>query len=135
MSLTPNFLRALRLVAFAVSVVLPAVMSSAESERFVVSAFGAVADGTTLNTAAIQKAIDAAETAGGGVVEIPAGTFRSGSIFLKRGVGLWLAEGAVLLGSTDIADYPKRETRIEGHFEHSRWTASRSPAATAADGS
>ena len=51
------------------------------------------------------------------MVEIPAGTFRSGAIFLKRGVELWLAEGAVLLGSTDIADYPKRETRIEGHFE------------------
>jgi polygalacturonase len=86
-------------------------------KRYVVTSFGAVADGKTLNTSAIQQAIDRAEAAGGGVVEIPAGTFRSGSIFLKRGVELWLAEGAVLLGSTDIADYPKRETRIEGHFE------------------
>ena len=71
----------------------------------------------TLNTSAIQKAIDSAAAAGGGMVEIPAGTFPSGSIFLKHGVGLELAENAVLLGSTDIEDYPKRETRIEGHFE------------------
>ncbi len=85
--------------------------------HFVISDFGAVADGKTLNTAAIQQAIDAAATAGGGVVEIPAGRFLSGSIFLKNGVELYLDEGAVLFGSNQIEDYPKRETRIEGHFE------------------
>jgi alpha-L-rhamnosidase len=92
-------------------------MLAAEANRVAITAHSAVGDGTTLNTVAIQQAIDAAEGAGGGVVEIPAGTVRSGSIFLKKGFELWLAEGAVLLGSTDIADYPKRETRIEGHFE------------------
>lgn len=76
-----------------------------------------MADGTTLNTAAIQKAIDQAAAEGGGVVEIPEGTFRSGSIFLKKGVQLHLTENAVLLGSNQIEDYPKQETRIEGHFE------------------
>ena len=86
------------------------------SKRFVVTAFGAVADAKTINTAAIQQAIDAAAV-GGGVVVIPKGTFRSGSIFLKNGVELYLDEGAVLLGSNVIDDYPKRETRIEGHFE------------------
>ncbi len=88
-----------------------------EAKHFPISDFGAVADGKTLNTAAIQKAIDQAAAAGGGVVEIPAGTWRSGSIFLKSGVDLNLAENAVLLGSTNIEDYPKRDTRIEGHFE------------------
>jgi polygalacturonase len=78
---------------------------------------GAVADGRTLNTVAIQKTIDQVCSEGGGVVEIPRGTFRSGSIFLKKGVELHLAEGAVLLGSNQIEDYPRRETRIEGHFE------------------
>jgi alpha-L-rhamnosidase len=86
-------------------------------KRYPVSDFGAVGDGTTINTVAIQKAIDTASAAGGGVVVIPSGTFASGSIFLKKGVELWLDEGAVLFGSNNIEDYPKRETRIEGHFE------------------
>jgi polygalacturonase len=86
-------------------------------KHYPISEFGAVADGKTINTAAIQKAIDQAASEGGGVVVIPAGTYRSGSIFLKTGVELELVENAVLLGSTQIEDYPKRETRIEGHFE------------------
>jgi polygalacturonase len=85
--------------------------------RFVVTDFGAAADGRTVTTAALQAAIDAAHAAGGGIVELPRGVFRSGSLFLKPGVGLHLAEGAVLLGSNNIEDYPKQLTRIEGHFE------------------
>jgi polygalacturonase len=85
--------------------------------HFIITDFGAVAGGKVLNSAAIQSAIDRAQAAGGGVVEIPRGTFRSGSIFLKPGVELYLDEGAVLLGSNQIEDYPKRITRIEGHFE------------------
>lgn len=87
------------------------------AKRFLISDFGAVADGRTLNTAAIQSAIEKAAAEGGGTVVIPEGTFLSGSIFLKKGVGLHLAENAVLLGSTNIEDYPKLNTRIEGHFE------------------
>lgn len=94
--------------------------AGAAARRFGVTEEGAVADGKTLNTVAIQMAIGRAESSGRGRVEIPAGTFLSGSILLKRGAELWLAEGAVLLGSTNIADYPKRETRIEGHFEPGR---------------
>jgi polygalacturonase len=89
----------------------------AAARHFVITDFGAVAGGKVLNSAAIQSAIDQAGAAGGGVVEIPQGTFRSGSIFLKPGVALYLDEGAVLLGSNQIEDYPKRVTRIEGHFE------------------
>ncbi len=88
-----------------------------EAKHFPISDFGAVADGKTINTAAIQKAIDQAASSGGGVVEIPAGNWRSGSIFLKNGVDLHLEKDAVLLGSNQIEDYPKMETRIEGHFE------------------
>ena len=85
--------------------------------RFPITDFGAVADGTTLNTEAIAKAIDAAAAApNGGEVVIPAGRFLSGSIFLKSGVSLHLEKKAVLLGSNRIEDYPKRKTRIEGHF-------------------
>jgi alpha-L-rhamnosidase len=79
--------------------------------------YGAVSGGEALNTAAIQAAIDAAAGQGGGTVEIPAGVFRSGSLFLKAGVSLQLDQGAILKGSENIEDYPKRLTRIEGHFE------------------
>ena len=110
-------------LGWALCLVLPLALCAAEDKarggtgHYRVTDFGAVGDGSTLNTGAIQKSIDTAAAAGGGVVEIPAGTFRSGSIFLKRGVDLHLTAGAVLLGSTNIEDYPKRETRIEGHFE------------------
>ena len=106
--------RKLSLIIFA-SIFVSAIQ--AHSKSFPISSFGAVADGKTINTTAIQKAIDQTAEAGGGVVEIPAGTWCSGSIFLKKGVALELAENAVLLGSTNIEDYPKMETRIEGHFE------------------
>lgn len=84
-------------------------------KRISIADFGAVSDGKTLNTAAIQKAIDSAPE--GATVSVPSGTFLSGSIFLKQGVKFHLEKGAVLLGSNRIEDYPKRETRIEGHFE------------------
>ncbi len=79
-----------------------------EISRFfnvVVSAFGAVGDGIVNDTAAIQRAIDAAAAAGGGEVLLPAGTYRSGSLFLRTGVDFHLAAGAVLKASPDPADY------------------------------
>lgn len=89
----------------------------AAEKKYPITDFGAVAENGKLNTSQIQSAINAAAKEGGGTVEIPAGVFRSGSLFLKPGVGLYLAEGAVLQGSENIEDYPKRVTRIEGHFE------------------
>ncbi len=83
---------------------------------FPVTDFGATADDATLDTEAIQKAIDTAHEKGGGRVVLPKGTVRSGSIFLKQNVELHIPADAVLLGSNNIADYPKRPTRIEGHF-------------------
>jgi polygalacturonase len=75
--------------------------------KYDIRSFGAIGDGITINTKAIQKAIDQAHAAGGGMVIIPAGKFVSGSIVLKNGVELHLLRGAVLLGSTDITDYIK----------------------------
>ncbi len=69
--------------------------------------YGAVPDGETLNTVAIQSAIDQAHLEGGGRVLIPKGRFLSGSIVLKSGVVLHLSRNAVLLGSTNPADYIK----------------------------
>ena len=57
-------------------------------------------------TRAIQKAVDEAAGAGGGVVRLAGGDFVSGTIMLRSNVALEVAEGARLLASTDLADYP-----------------------------
>lgn len=87
------------------------------TKRFDITLNGAIGDGTTLNSKTIQATVDLCAQSGGGTVVIPKGVFLSGSIFLKPNVNLELQEGAVLKGSTDIKDYPKANTRIEGHFE------------------
>ena len=71
--------------------------------------YGAVADGATLNTAAIQAAIDDCSSQGGGMVRIPAGRFVTGTIWLKSHVNLHLEQGAELIASTDLADYNDNE--------------------------
>lgn len=86
------------------------------ANRVSITEFGAVADGTTLNTAHIQSAIDELAKKGGGTLVIPQGVFLSGAIFLKPGVNVYFEEGAVLKGSTDICNYPKMRTRVEGQF-------------------
>ena len=68
---------------------------------------GAIGDGEFLNTRAIQSAIDQCHKQGGGTVYVPAGRFRTGTIILKSHVSLYLEAGAVLLGSTDLLDYPE----------------------------
>ncbi len=88
-----------------------------ESNRVSIAAAGAVGDGVTLNTPAIQKAIDQLATNGGGTLVIPKGEFLTGAIFLKPGVNLHLDPGAVLKGSTNIENYPAMQTRIEGHAQ------------------
>lgn len=67
--------------------------------------YGAVPDGKTMNTQAIQRAIDAVFHAGGGLVYAPPGTFLTGGIELKSRVTLYLEAGCVLLGSPSIRDY------------------------------
>lgn len=76
------------------------------TSRIDITSHGAVGDGRTINTAAIQAAIDACASAGGGMIVVPAGIFVSGSIVLKPGVGLELRQGGVLRGSQNLADYP-----------------------------
>lgn len=66
---------------------------------------GAAADGKTVNTTVIQKAIDMCHEAGGGTVLMPKGVYVSGTIFLKSNVTLKLAAGAVLKASPNIGDY------------------------------
>lgn len=76
--------------------------------------YGAVGDGQTLSTAAIQSAIDAAGAAGGGTVFVPAGTYVTGAIFMKSYIELNLSPGAVLSFSTNPEHYPVVTSRWEG---------------------
>lgn len=77
-----------------------------ESQKeFLITEYGSKADGKTINTIAIQKAIDAAFKNKGGRVVFPKGIFLSGSIILKSNVTLYFQEGSVLLGSTNPKDY------------------------------
>lgn len=71
-----------------------------------VTDFGAIGDGVTLNTKAIQAAVDKVAADGGGTVYVPAGRFLSGTIYFKSHVRMYLESGAVLLGSKDVNDYP-----------------------------
>jgi exo-poly-alpha-galacturonosidase len=90
-------------------------------KRYVITDFGAVADGKTVNTKAIQAAIDRCASSSGGVVVVPQGTFLSGAIFLKQGVNLLVGKDGVLKGTTNIDDYPMIQTRWEGTEEP--WTS------------
>lgn len=74
--------------------------------------YGAVADSNTVCTKAIQRAIDLCGE--GQTVYIPKGCFVSGALFLKSNMTLFLEEGARLLGSGDIRDFPLMGYPYEG---------------------
>jgi alpha-L-rhamnosidase len=109
--------RALFLIALALIFTRVVIAETPQQKRGVITDHGAKGDGQTLNTKAIQSAIDECAKDGGGVIVVPRGVFITGSIFLKPGVNLLVEKDGVLKGSGDTKDYPKMKTRIEGHFE------------------
>jgi polygalacturonase len=70
-----------------------------------VKEYGARGDGTTLDTVAIQKAVDSCAAGGGGTVLLPAGSFLSGTIVLADNITLHVSAGATLLASPHIEDF------------------------------
>lgn len=74
-----------------------------------IKAFGAVGDGRSLCTEAIQNAIDECHKNGGGRVIAEDGVFMFGRIALKSNVELHISANATLLGSPDICDYPEAD--------------------------
>ena len=97
-----------------VSMAIASVPAMAESPSTSVRSFGAKGDGKTDDTAAIQQAIDACASGGGGTVTLPAGTYLCRPIFLKSNITLHLDPGSVVLGSKNFDDYPVIQGRWEG---------------------
>ncbi|MFZ6031233.1 MAG: glycoside hydrolase family 28 protein [Chloroflexota bacterium] len=90
-------------------------MTKFSNDNFLnVCTFGATGDGTTLDMAALQAALDACQRQGGGTVFVPAGRYVTGPLFLHSHTTLHLDAGACLLGSEDIAHYPVLDGRWEG---------------------
>lgn len=101
------------ITALFLGVLLYAIPAGATTKIFSANDYGAVGDGKALNTASVQRAIDAA-AAVKGTVSLKPGTYLTGSLFLKSGVTLNLSEGVTLIGSEKLEDYPMLPTRIAG---------------------
>jgi polygalacturonase len=84
---------------------------------FNVRDFGAAATGQVLDTKALQSAIDAAGQSGG-VVYFPPGTYLSGTLTLKSHVSLHFEAGALLLGSTNLQDYPHVRPALRSYTDN-----------------
>jgi polygalacturonase len=84
----------------------PAINLYAADESFYnIKTFGAVGDAKTLDTQAIQLAIDQASRHGGGTVFIPAGSYLTKTIILKDNITLRIDNGATILASTDMHEF------------------------------
>jgi polygalacturonase len=84
--------------------------------------YGAIADGRTLDTAAIQAAIDRAARFGGGVVVLSSGTYVSGTIHLRSNITLRVLAGASLQASTNDRDFDSYERPNPGSITANRIT-------------
>lgn len=71
--------------------------------------YGAVADGVTLNSAAVQRAVEACSAKGGGQVYFPAGKYALSTVFLKSNTRIYLEEGAEILGALSFYDFAPEE--------------------------
>jgi polygalacturonase len=93
-------------IARSQAIKLPVVaLPSFKKDTINITKFGAVADGLTLNTKAINDAIIACSNKGGGVVMISSGLWLTGPVELKSNVNLYLAKNALLQFTNDLNEY------------------------------
>lgn len=78
-----------------------------------VTAFGAVGDAKTLDSDAIQQAIDECASDGGGTVVFPSGSYLTGTIYLDNNIHLYLENGATLMLTTDTTQFPRQTARMK----------------------
>lgn len=84
------------------------------NNEMLITDFGGVGDGTTLNTEAFAGAIEALSGKGGGRLRVPAGVWLTGPIIFKSNINLHLEDRAIILFSPDKDLYPIVETSFEG---------------------
>ncbi|HEY3372507.1 MAG TPA: glycosyl hydrolase family 28 protein [Prolixibacteraceae bacterium] len=98
------------------SLLLSLLTSYAKSDIYNILDYGANADGKTLTTASVQKAIDACAANGGGMVYVPKGKFLVGTLNLNSNVDFHLETGATLVATTDLTQYQIHNTQPAGVF-------------------
>ena len=106
------------LLLLSLALTIPRPAAAANENAFNVRAFGAAGDGKTLDSPAINRAIDAAAQAGGGTVLVPAGTYLCGSIHLQSNIHLLLDAGATILGAPQSLNaYDETEPYTLGGYQ------------------
>jgi polygalacturonase len=114
-----------RKITLLLFLVLAGVFANAQNrgQMFDVRNFGATGDGKTLDSPAINKAIDAAAKAGGGTVYFKAGTYMSYSIHLKSNITLFIDQGATIQAADSTGyDAPEPNAWMKYQdFGHSHW--------------
>jgi polygalacturonase len=99
---------------------------AAEANVYNVKSYGATGDGNSIDTQAINKAIDAAAATGGGTVYFPSGNYLSVSIHLKSNIALYLDQGATIIAAntSNTVKYDSPEPNqwdAYQDFGHSHW--------------
>ena len=118
-----------RLIYLAIGIICFSFVSMAQTQKlfYNVRDFGAKGDSVTIDSDAINAAIDAAAANGGGTVYFPPGIYASYSVRLKSNICLFLDQGAVLLGAAHTAtkgyDEPEPKTSYDAYqdFGHNHW--------------
>src|SRR5271157_3918247 len=111
--LSLRFLCKIPIIALVVAIGSGPARAETTSSTCSVRAFGAAGDGQKLDTSAINAAIQACHSRGGGTVVFDAGTYRTGTIRLLDDMTLKLEPGSTILGSSDLHDYPPIEKASE----------------------
>jgi len=105
-------MRALFSLCFLISVLF------VKSQVFDVTSYGAVGNGSTINTSAFQAAVDSCHNSGGGIVRVPPGNFVTATVYLKSNVLIQIDSGATITGSGSTTDYLDIIPQIRSYADH-----------------